>query len=210
MVALSITAQTIDRHDAGMLEPPGDLGLEQEAEAAVRVIGAFRRSSLAQPRDSARSRGPRRSGPAPPERAAEGLKTARQRPANHRHAEAWPRGRYWQRQWRSECDSAWRRERDRPGALTRREWRRGRPWPPGSSPRRRHEPPGARQPVAPGDRAAPWRGPAALPGCTPVDFSRTQACIAAIKASSRHEVHLHRQDPEEQVAVGIDHTHIFS
>ena len=37
--ALGVAAQAVDRDDAGVLQPPGDLGLQQEAGAAVRVVG---------------------------------------------------------------------------------------------------------------------------------------------------------------------------
>ena len=39
--ALVVRAQAVDRHDAGMLQPAGDLGLEQEAGAAGRVVGVL-------------------------------------------------------------------------------------------------------------------------------------------------------------------------
>ena len=39
--ALLVDAQAVDRHDPRMLEPAGDLGLEQEPRAAVGVVGAF-------------------------------------------------------------------------------------------------------------------------------------------------------------------------
>ena len=39
--ALGVAAQAVDGHDARVLEPSGDLGFEQEAGAAVRVVGAF-------------------------------------------------------------------------------------------------------------------------------------------------------------------------
>ena len=37
--AIGVRAQAINRHDAGMLKPAGDLGLEQEPLAADRVVG---------------------------------------------------------------------------------------------------------------------------------------------------------------------------
>ena len=37
--AVGVGAQAVDRDDARMLEPAGDLGLEQESAAALRVIG---------------------------------------------------------------------------------------------------------------------------------------------------------------------------
>ena len=37
--AVAVGAQAVDRHDAGVLESAGDLGLQQEALAANRVVG---------------------------------------------------------------------------------------------------------------------------------------------------------------------------
>ncbi len=39
--ALGVASQAVDRNHARVLEASGDLGLEQEAGAAVRVVGAF-------------------------------------------------------------------------------------------------------------------------------------------------------------------------
>ena len=36
--AILVVPQAVDRHDAGMLEPTGDLGLEKEAGTALRVV----------------------------------------------------------------------------------------------------------------------------------------------------------------------------
>ena len=37
--AVAVAAQAVDRHDPGVLQPAGDLGLEQEPLAADRVVG---------------------------------------------------------------------------------------------------------------------------------------------------------------------------
>ena len=37
--AIVVAAQAVDRHNARVLEPPGDLGLDQEPLAATRVVG---------------------------------------------------------------------------------------------------------------------------------------------------------------------------
>ena len=37
--AVRVHAEGIDRHDAGVFQSPGDLGLEQEARAARRIVG---------------------------------------------------------------------------------------------------------------------------------------------------------------------------
>jgi len=40
--AVGVAAQTVDRHDAGMLELAGDLGFQQETRAALRLSGVPR------------------------------------------------------------------------------------------------------------------------------------------------------------------------
>ncbi len=39
--AAAVGAQAVDRHDPGVLEPAGDLGLEHESLAAHRVVGVL-------------------------------------------------------------------------------------------------------------------------------------------------------------------------
>ena len=70
--AVGIGAQAVDRHDPRVLEAAGDLGLEQEAGAADRIIGVLVEDLLERrPRDAAPRPVPRRQHQAAPGVGAE-------------------------------------------------------------------------------------------------------------------------------------------
>ena len=191
-----------------MLEPAGDLGLEQEAGPAGGVVGPLglellqrhlavqlgveRHGDLAQAPPGVRpeDREPRAGG-----RRLPGIREGRLPIGLSRGRRRTGRGR------------AWRRARDRPAASARRGGRRARRWPPGSPPA--SPPCAARCSSTSCSRRSCRRRDSAR--CSTRmrpsgrDRSRTQACIAATRASRADEVHLHRQDAEEQVAVGMTH-----
>ena len=91
--AVGVGAQAIDRDDAGVLQPAGDLGLEQEARAAGRVVGVVVEDLLeGHLAVAARRRGRRRRRPGRRGRGAAGRGTAGRRrwPCRRR---SWPCGR---------------------------------------------------------------------------------------------------------------------
>ena len=91
--AVGVAAQAVDRDDARVLQPAGDLRLAQEAGAASRGRRRARPGSPSgRPRGSAPRRGRRRPRPGPPWRAAAGCGSGPRRRCGRP-----PRGRTWRR-----------------------------------------------------------------------------------------------------------------
>ena len=204
--SVGVGAQTVDRHDARMLEPACDFGLDHESLAADRVVGVRIEDLLpAPPRGAARRRARRTRLPVHRGRAAGARETAGRR---------WPC-------CRRQCSPCVRPLPVRSGRGLRR-WTRGLPRspdrrsapgvhvltcrqkpPPGSCRRRHHAPRGEPRPALPAKPAgrsdrSPRSSRCSASPRRPVEHPRLEG---RQKLSLIDDPVLKREQPQEKVAI---------